>query len=244
MAKNIIGFGGTYYTGWQLIVTDKDYHGQTIKVETYVYVKNLSTDREEACKKWGTNDVDMSLKGCTTFVREARPTYDPEFFAFGKYEGKKICEVNDYRYLFWYYNEVAGYDAARKEIIEKILLSSGEYALYKDKLVTLTEYEWHSNFDKTYNESKELLNSGLPFNIECTSSLDYCGHYFDKHRIIELIFPFKEMWYNGYLYGLPVDAKGKTKRIKGKTLMINKYDWEINEGNNLVVKVLEWKFAK
>ena len=64
---------------------------------------------------------------------------------------------------------------------------------------------------------------------------------------IEFNFPnYKELEYNGCFYGLPIDYKGKAKRIKNKEIeiisencetIIDEYGW----GATLNVKVKDFK---
>lgn len=53
------------------------------------------------------------------------------------------------------------------------------------------------------------------------------------------------MYYNGYPYGLPVDIKGKSKRIKNKNLKITKYTYDVdNEHNVLTIICKDFEISK
>ena len=64
---------------------------------------------------------------------------------------------------------------------------------------------------------------------------------------LEFNFPnYKELEYAGYYYGLPINSKGKAKRIKNKEIEIIPESWEtvINEygwGATLVITVKDFK---
>ena len=74
-----------------------------------------------------------------------------------------------------------------------------------------------------------------------TSNPDMDGYYRDG----DVLYKFEEVkvnHYNGFLYYLPV-LKGKAKRVKNKTLIITKFDYEVNE-NVLNINIKDFKITK
>ena len=97
------------------------------------------------------------------------------------------------------------------------------------------------------NKAKVItkLNAGIPFMVSMRRNLNGRGGYYVNDMDIYLEFPeYKEMWYEGFSYGFPLDAKGRGKRVKGKQMLIMKYTLAPeNTEEDIKVIVNEWKFA-
>ena len=89
------------------------------------------------------------------------------------------------------------------------------------------------------NKTLEKLNKNLPFISSVEKNINTEGDYFDKKLQIKLHFErYKTSYWDDFYYGMPIDMKGKAKRIKGKQILILKYTL-----NDNVVNIQEWKFA-
>lgn len=103
----VLGFTKQYYTLWSVSIPQKVREGVSNFIYrmavTQTYLQNLSMNYEEAIKKIenisrGKWEEDLSLRGCTTFVKFVSPKLcdlDNDQFTFGKFAGKKFGEVAD-----------------------------------------------------------------------------------------------------------------------------------------------------
>lgn len=236
---NIIGFAGTYYTGWQ--VTEEDCplgNGRTYKVVHYVYCKNLSKDPSVARTKWGTDEINMDLRGSRSFdIVKDTEVYPKDVFPFGRHRGEYYT-VADESYLAWYYNEE--YDTERKENVKNILINTYGWVADGEDIYSPEDWNAHLVELEKQKAAEELLHGDKPIEITFTRNLSEYGEYHDMETDMWIKFNnFKEMYYDGWLYGLPLDKKGKAKRIKNKTIRI--LSWEPAE-NMCIVK--DWEFIK
>lgn len=93
MNDYIIGFKNKYYTLWRK------------HQNRYKYIRNLSTNKEEAIIKAGTNEINYNLKRRKVFTKFNK--YDnislSTIIDFGKYKGMSIKDllVKDFNYCLW-----------------------------------------------------------------------------------------------------------------------------------------------
>lgn len=238
-----IGFADKYFTLWN-VTTSTEYSnagGVFLPYQkTYFnYLKNLAMDEKKAKTKAileGVEhfDVDHDLRGkSASFVTDRAmfskmPTEKSPFFEFGKYDGKKITEINDENHLFWYFMQTQNIHCRRR------LLSDFGFVEWNDQIVSGEHFEKISkreNIEKTIVENREFigsLNSNL--NEYGVGRIDVDGELFHCR------FPkSKSQYYNGRNFFIPVQ-NGKGKRIKGKPALFKigrvdglDFDFEITE---------------
>lgn len=249
MNKKVIGFGGKLYTGWYIEEYEKSYMYfgimKTEKYEKCIYVCNLSKDLEEAKRKWETDNIDKTLHGHTTIIREhksthnaestVKPKLEPEQIPFGKYKYERISETkapNDY--LYWLFNNLSEeYEIIKKQIIDRLTKSDYTYInneLYKNDDPSLQYTIKKIKFRKAL-ENKETLSIPIFSNPQADGTFEYNN----------MILRFPEVvkrFYNGFTYYLPA-KNGKGKLIKNKTLIVTKYDVNKNE-----IEILDFDIIK
>lgn len=244
MTQKIIGFGGTYYTAWTRYTETYTDGNVSFAKTVFTYIKNLSKDPSEAREKWGTDDIDLDLRGHHTFTRTER-IHKPGTFRFGRYEGCAY-DVADGGYLGWYYGN--GAIDEEKETIENLLIEKHGWVRMEDgRCLSPESYKAELEWQEVQNRTKQLIMSDGPLSFSISYNLNEYGEVMvrnlEKTDDIELCIKFdnfKEMFYQGWPYCLPVDAKGKAKRIKNKTLVINK--WEVLSES--CIRPIDWEILK
>ena len=251
-----IGFANKYYTLWEYNVSYRtNEKGISFKTESYRFLHNASKDKDRAFTKYPDAIFDENLKGRHHSWSYEKRMIDYNKYHCGKYMGIMFAASTDYDYMMWFYNNCAIDE--QKEIIEPILLEEGyEIDIYtyntegavNDPLNIVTERIFISpkevakrkHLEEIGSKGKSKLAQGIPFVVTFTRSLNEVGEYFVNDLQITVRFDeYKTMYYDGYYYALPIDVKGKSKRIKNKQIMIEKYDL-INENTALVKS---WKFV-
>jgi hypothetical protein len=153
----------------------------------------------------------------------------------------KIAECNDLSLLCWKYNNKAVDDSRPNEIVENELENIKNRALELGA-VYLNDwfYDINKDFVKQSLEMIEKINNNEILTINSESNLNSIGDL--KQGIIRFNFDYKyyPATYYGPEYYLPVDKKGKGKRIKNKTIEIISYE----KVDDITFKVLDWKFKK
>jgi len=241
-----IGKAEKFYTLWEVTEESRTTtRGQIYKVIHHQYIKNISFCLKKATYKYPNAIVDLSLRGHSSWTSYDYPKPPVDEFCGGKYKGEKIAECTDYQYLHWAYDlcYIIPYDA--REIVLGILESQGYRKINNTHIATTEEVE---RIEKSFEECsnvEEILEKVGSLSVVPTSNLDECGNLIIGN--IKFNFPnFKELEYAGYYYGLPVDSKGKAKRIKNKEIEIIPESWEtiINEygwGATLIISVKDFK---
>jgi len=221
-----IGKSDKFYTLWEVNTeTRTTMRGETYRVTTHQYIKNISFDLVKATNKYPNAILDTSLRGHSSWTSVDYPKPPVDEFQGGKYRGDKIAECTDYQYLHWAYDlgYIIPYDA--REIVLGILESQGYRKINDTHIATPEEVE---RIEKSYTECEEAQKTLEEFGsikIVATKNLDEFGNLSVGN--IEFNFPnYKELEYAGYPYGLPIDSKGKAKRIKNKEIEIIPASWE------------------
>jgi len=241
-----IGKSDKFYTLWEVNTeTRTTTRGETYRVTTHQYIKNISFDLVKATNKYPNAILDTSLRGHSSWTSVDYPKPPVDEFQGGKYRGDKIAECTDYQYLHWAYDlgYIIHYDS--RELVLGILESHGYRKINDSHIATPEEVE---RIEKSYTECEEAQKTLEEFGsikIVATKNLDEFGNLSIGN--IEFNFPnYKELEYGGYPYGLPIDSKGKAKRIKNKEIeiipescetVIDEYGW----GATLNVKVKDFK---
>ena len=238
----VIGFAGTYYTGWEITEEDRPLgNGRTYKVYHYFYCQNLSKDPNVARAKWGTDEIDMDLRGTKSFERSEMPKEEVpiDCFPFGRSKGYKY-ETETEKYLAWYYNEELNEE--RKAVVADVLIKNYNWVREDDSLYSPEDYAAHVIWKETLSKTQALIHGEAPIEVTLTSNLNEYGEVMvrGEYEFSIKFHDWKEMYYNGWLYGLPVDNKGKAKRIKNKVICIKK--WNIL--SDYCIEPVEWEIKK
>lgn len=137
----VIGFTNKYYTLWEVsepyivYVSRFEYYEK----QDFGYIQNLSMDLEKAKAKLEGSDyrIDLELKGQSSFTRQSEKINNCpiNLFAFGKYSGQDIMQVNDLPYAKWYYEQT------QNELAKQFLLYNG-YTEYENRITTQEERDF------------------------------------------------------------------------------------------------------
>lgn len=224
-----IGFTNKFYTLWEITEQEtfstSPYTGKPYvsSVRTYYhFIQNLSFDFERAKTKAGITDYDPTLKGKKSWYTPYKYIpcpiedmgNDTKIF-FGKYSGKTLGEifVSDRNYFDWLINNTNNPELGI--IMNALPLLKNERL---NKLAILEE-------SISFSEGEETIEFDIHKNLQPLGN----GKYFinievEKDYTVKIIFPYaKEQYYAGFEFYLPLDSKGKAKRIKGKTVELSGY---------------------
>jgi hypothetical protein len=248
----VIGFANKFYTLWEVTEDTRSLgNGHSYVITHYVFVKNISFDKETAIKKYPDAPIDETLRGKTVSWESKKEVWDNvDTFRFGKYQYMKIEKVNDIKYIAWYWGQVYG---EHKDFVSKFLKKNG----YEIRTRTWKTYE---GFDRTDEylvspealanekaeaeklvEDENILKAGNPLSFFCEYNLDENGEVRDDNLTYK--FPeTKEMEYRGWPYWLPI-KDGKAKRIKNKNITVTKYTYEEND-YGFTVNVIDFEIVK
>lgn len=211
----IIGFTNKFYTLWNISETSVDFGLGVEHITRYSYVKNISMELDTVRSLYPGVEIDMSLRGHSSFIKSSEKIYDFSLFMYGRHKGTKIEDCTDYSYMQWYRNN--GCPDESKEILDSILVKNGYY-LVDNNIIDKYDYEKLMNEKEEFNKTLDEIKSGN-FSFIPESNLDETGEYCINSGLF-LVFPeLKEMSYQGYPYYLPV-LNGKAKRIKNKKVII------------------------
>lgn len=229
-------------------------NSQPYTLDVFRYVKTLAKTLERAMEKAPEgaqfSELLLGKRGCYSCNKIYLDNHTPSRFAFGKHYNEKFDECVDDSYLCWYYNKIVMPEnsvyADQIPIVGEILDSRG-YILHDGKYMTFKQMQRSDNFKVIQMK----LDLNVPVEINATHNLNLNGEYRDKESGFTFIFTYKYMWPTRFCpveYGLPIDAKGKAKRIKGKTILIKRaekieYKDEYDRPIENVYKVHDWCFA-
>lgn len=216
----VIGFATKFYTLWEVNSETIRTQFELIHRTNYVYVKNISFSMDKVKELYPDTKIDLSLRGSSSFHIDSSEKINQDCFQYGKYCGRKISECCDHSYMMWYFNNGCSHET--KETIKSVLLPTGEYVIYSDydgdeKLRTIEEQQQIdaevAAIDDIENSFKELgyIDLFIGSNPNCDGWLttENASLHFPK---------VSENYYSGITYYLPVDANGKSKRIKNKNV--------------------------
>ena len=244
MVTKAIGFSNKYYTAWEIYSEIETTNYGKREITHYQYIKNLSFDFDTAKSKWNGDFIE-GLRGKSHSFDTEKHIYDPEVFSFGKYYGTLISENKDYDYMHWYYNQICVENPTKQmEIIKGILEPLG-YVFEKYQCYSPDAWKVIQNYRKELEETKQrILNKDIDF--IATSNLridieDETKGYIEENHICYAFENVKELWYNGWNYGLPT-INGKAKRIKNKKIIVT--DFEIKDLEYREVLVKSFKIEK
>ena len=235
-----IGFKGKYYRLYEYKIKYSEENGKTYKYEYYSFIKVISMSKEKTIEKYPDIQFDefCNDRKYSTFHKRTLIINDNKFHC-GKYAGKSFDMCDDYDYMAWFYNSCANKN--QKEILKSILLENN-YILIDNEFHSSEQIKIDINKENKKNEMLKKLNKNLPFisNIEKNPNIN--GDYYDKSLQIKLHFVnYKTSFWDDYCYSMPIDINGKAKRIKGKQILITKYN--INDFDTIEVNVIEWRIT-
>lgn len=242
---NVIGKANKFYTLWDITEDIHQMHdGRSYTVTHYCFIKNLSFDKEAAMAKVPGAEIDETLRGHHSFEKVQYPAPPTDEFRYGKYRGTKVADCNDIDYLAWAWNDSESiFSDEVKPIVESKLADAGYRRLHESRYYS--DPETVAAWEAEQEELDEFINGLNNDKIEITlaSNLDENGTTYIHNGKVEIKFnEIAEYYYNGYNYYLPLDSKGKAKRIKNKTLVITPKDVQIVEENrntwNPVVNII------
>jgi len=250
MTITAIGFANKFYTLWQITEETKPLgNGCNYVVTHYTYIKNISFDKETALAKYPGATLDENLRGKTISWKTEKEVWETvDTFRFGKYKYENIDCCSDTQYIAWYWDQI--YEE-HKDYVTEVLKKRGYEvrswkSSYNDSIHEyLVDPETLEN-EKLSLEAADVMMKQLvknePIEVIPERNLDEFGEF----RIDDVIYHFdlwKENYYNGYVYGLPLDKKGNAKRIKNKKLNITKYSYSRN-GSIITINVEEFNIIK
>ena len=248
----VIGFANKFYTLWDVTEDTRPLgNGRSYVITHFCFIKNISFDKETAIAKYPEAPIDENLRGKTASWDSQKEVWDNvDTFRFGKYQYRKIEEVNDLNYTAWYWDQVC---MEHKEFVSEFLKKNG----YEIRTRTWKTYEGQDRTDEYLmspealeNEKAEaeklivdenVLKSGDTLSFMCEYNLDENGEVCDGNFTFK--FPeIKEMEYRGWPYWLPM-KNGKAKRIKNKNVVVTKYTYTRNN-YGFTVSVIDFEIVK
>lgn len=215
-----IGFATKFYTLWEIIERIERTEYGVYEKTLHRFIKNVSTDLDRAKEKHPDAVFVPGLRGHTSFyTTKCLQTFGDDEFRGGKYAGQKIEDCTDIPFLYWAWDKSNVVPWGAREIAISTLEKAGYKQINDYKIVTPEEY---AKIEASFGNCEEMAAKFTegPVTIFAPRNLDEEGHLSVGNNTI-LKFPhYNQMEYQGYYYALPVDAKGKAKRIKGKELSI------------------------
>lgn len=212
-----IGFTTKYYTLWEVT--------EDARYTYYQYIKNISMDFEKAKMKEPTAEIDLSLRGHSSFKVE-REYIKVSCFQFGKYKGQPYADCTDYNYMCWYHNFAENENT--KQMVRPFLLTNGYKLWNNDRVVTEEEYKRNEYLKANLPKFQLKVDNALPFKFKCEKNIlgriNEDDSYYGELNIpfCKIIFPKAvEQVYNEVKYYLPLLEA--PIRIKNRIVCIDEY---------------------
>lgn len=162
-------------------------------------------------------------------------------FPYGKYKGQLISNCDDIDYLYWFQTTLTDTHTTPMRV-------------NVDLRINQLEGQTHSlsaNRGRQISVIKKLALSNPEITCDTNIKIDILTSLqVGAHAMIEDVEIFVEFdnyntyYYAGYPYGLPLDKKGKSKRIKGKTIILKDFKYEFIANGNVLIKVSDWEIKK
>lgn len=226
----VIGFTTKYYTLWDIYseeISGRD--GRKGKKVTATYLKNISTDLESAKARHPEATLDMNLHGTRSWNRTAWEPLPMDVFHGGRYRGQSIAECSDLEYLFWAYCCSFFSNEEQRDIAKDVLLRSGLYVMYKDRLLKEAEATRLEAEDTEIQELCDTLTAGGAITVDNENGIHLDENTEDRRFVsfsrdgrIILVWPedmLVEHEYYGHRYWMPV-KKDKGVRIKNREINV------------------------
>jgi len=218
-----IGFANKFYTLWTIREDEnffQDAYGNSYctGVTTYfTYHKNISTDINKVKELFPNLEVYEGLRGKSDSWSESKEDKNaiPNIMRNGKYAGHdlNLLVVSDFNYVVWVATNLSNANSLYAKEIPSVKKHLSEIEKAESEVI---------NFNM--NLSQKLSSEGIiefvaTSNLKISSDYAYCTLEVEGVNITFYI-PYtmhKEMYYNGFTYGLPL-IDGKAKKMKGKTV--------------------------
>lgn len=249
----VIGYNNKFYTLWDVTTSTTELNPGKIRITTtYNFIRNLSKIKETAFEMAPGIEFIETLDS----RRRCFSTYTTEYtavdtFRYGKYNGKKIAEVNDLGYTSWYWETIT--DENHKKFVMNYLCANGyetrtcynEDGTEYEILVSPEDIEKEIAAAESVNAAVEKFENGETFEITPDRNINSDGDLLGEGRIVYHFNEFKYIPETYYApgYTLPV-LGGHAKRIKNKTVIVTEYTHEIAESGEIIVNIINFKIAK
>lgn len=217
--KRIIGFATVFYTLWdyeavpQYKTDSYGNHHQTGIEHKYYYCKNISTDLDKVKALFPDVEIDMELRGTSSFTRNEKIDLPDNYFWGGKYAGKLIDEIMeiDFNYCLWSSENYGG-------LTSKYIKNHPKYIAHFEAIEKAKQDEINS---------KQLLKVGDIVELEFTrngynADEEYTECWTDaNYNDVEVAVNCNGVKPVGgmYPYLMPV-INGKAQKTKGKKLTV------------------------
>ena len=214
--KQIIGFTTQFYTLWnyeavpQYKTDSYGNHHQTGVDHKYYYIKNVSTDLDKVKALFPHVEIDIELRGTSSFTRNEKLDLPENYFWGGKYAGKLIDDILevDFKYCLWSAeNYNMPYITNHPKYIAYFQAIEQKEKLYIEKAQTVkvgdvVELEFVRN---GYNADEEYKECWTEARLGETEITVCCGGV----RLVKGVYP----------YLMPM-INGKTQKTKGKKIEV------------------------
>lgn len=241
------------FSVYEIIEFEREYDNAVYTYHTYKYA-GRSKSLDNLMRKYpeATLELDRCRRGSYT-VRVSRRYIDITLMPYGKYRGTRYTEVEDHAYLNYFYKNCCDNLPVFKKLLKNYLIAKCGYVVDKD-----------GELVEKVQQTKSIMAmlpfiSNNTFEFTADSNLKYdeelygqpqAGYLYYKDTVndtnVKIYFPETRKYaYQGFLYGYPIDAKGKPRRIKGKKIKLTEFTHEAVERNRkIIVHVKSWEFVK
>lgn len=217
--KQVIGLATKFYTLWNYEAVTQyrsDSYGKYHPVgidHKYYFIKNISTDLDKVTSQYPNLQIDMGLRGTTTFVENEKLDLPVGYFWGGKYSGRLIDEVieTDLQYCIWsannYFNQNSEYIMSHPKYIQHFEEIERENNLLIEQAQTVkvgdvVELEFISNGYNSNDDNTECWVSAILGDTEISVCCNGVKRVSGR-----------------YPYLMPM-INGKTKKTKGKVVSV------------------------
>lgn len=240
------------FSVYEIIEFEREYDNAVYTYHTYKYAGRSKT-LDNLMRKYpeATLELDRCRRGSYT-VCVSRRYIDITLMPYGKYRGTRYTEVEDHAYLNYFYKNCCDNLPVFKKLLKNYLIAKCGYVVDKDgelvekaqqtkTIMAMLPFISNNTFEFT-------ADSNLKYDEELDGPQD--GYLYYKDTVndtnVKIYFPETQKYvYQGFLYGYPIDAKGKPRRIKGKKIKLTEFTHEAVERNRkIIVHVKSWEFVK
>lgn len=240
------------FSAYEIIEFEREYDNAVYTYHTYKYAgRSKSLDKLMRKYPEATLELDRCRRGSYT-ICVSRRFIDITLMPYGKYRGTRYTDVEDHAYLNYFYKNCCDNLPVFKKLLKNYLIAKCGYVVGKDgelvekaqqakTIMALVPFISNNTFEFT-------ANSNLKYDEELYGP--HNGYLYYKDTVndtnVKIYFPeTKKYAYQGFLYGYPIDATGKPRRIKGKKIKLTEFTHEAVERNTkIIVHVKSWEFVK
>lgn len=237
----VLGYTGKFFARWELttevVNVMADRYTEYTKCK---YIRKVADTLEAALEKF----PDLSVEPMLVNHKRSFDTYgrviftSNETFRFGKYNGKRIEEVSEGRYVAWYMNlDNANLSDEHKAYCRECLLKYFGYTEENGILISPETREKRAREKQLTDKVINKARNDQHVYLELKSWPNADGEI----KIDGVVYTFPEVranYYNGYTYYMPV-LNGVAKRIKNhviKAEILAVYDKIYIEDFKIVMK--------